>query len=347
MAANVQQYTEMADCATVQITSDIRRWASFLRLSGRMYKYPFQDQVLIHAQRPRATACAEYDVWDRRMRRYVRRGSKGIALLRSRNNKPAVTYIFDLADTGAKQDSAPVLIWQYNDLYADTVTAHLKKVFGVSGNKGVTEQLIRIALQLSDTYWNDNKHAIISAMKDSLMEELDELNIGIRFRNSAAVSIAFVLLSRCGLNMTGYFTREDFQYLNEFNSKSAAAMLGTAVRDCSELVLRQIERAIKAHQNRDRPRKPTQAAFPDLSRPAVTSEQNKEQATTGVEDTQVSSAPVAVSEPVIQPAEKEKAPAEPTAATLPKCPQRIFSSLRPCLFPSRLRIFTLLMTTSA
>lgn len=207
------------------------------------------------------------------MRRYVRRGSKGIALLRSRNNKPSITYIFDLADTGAKQDSAPVEIWQYNDLYAETVTAHLEQIFGVSGSKGITEQLIRIALQLADMYWNDNKHAIISSMKGSLMEELDELNTGIRFRNSAAVSIAFVLLSRCNLEMKGYFEREDFQYLNEFNSKSAAAMLGTAVRDCSEFVLRHIERAIKAQRIGECPHKPAQTAFPDLSRPAITTEQ--------------------------------------------------------------------------
>ena len=230
----------------------------------------------------------------------------------------AVTYIFDLADTGAKQDSAPVLIWQYNDLYAETVTVHLEKVFGVSGNKGITEQLIRIALQLADTYWNDNKHAIISSMKGSLMEELDELNTGIRFRNSAAVSIAFVLLSRCNLEMKGYFEREDFRYLCEFNSKAAAIMLGTAVRDCSELVLRQIERVIKAHQNGECPNKTTILAFPDVSRTeAVTTDQIKEQ---GVEDTQVSSTPVAISEPVISLPEKEKIAAKSTPTTLPKVP---------------------------
>jgi hypothetical protein len=163
MPTKVEQYAEMADSAVVQITSDIQHWAAFLRTSGRMYKYQFSDQLLIHAQRPRATACAEYDVWDKRLHHFIRRGAKGIALLRRRNGQPVLRYVFDVADTGCKQDAAPIYVWQYSDQYQPVVTARLAEVFGVPGDKGIAEQLIRVSLQLATTYWNDHKYEIQSS----------------------------------------------------------------------------------------------------------------------------------------------------------------------------------------
>lgn len=280
MPTKVQQYAEMADCAVVHITSSIQNWIAFLKTSGRMYKYRFDDQLMIHIQRPRATACAEYNVWNKRLHRYVQRGAKGIALLRRRNDKTTLSYVFDVADTGRTRNSAPVYLWEYNEAYQEAVTTRLEEVFGIPGEKGLAEQLIRISLQLADTYWYDNKHTIVNSVEGSLLEELDELNIGIEFCRAAAVSIAFTVLSRCSQKMKGFFEKEDFQYVYDFNSKGAATVLGTAVKECSEMVLRLVEQAIKAERMGERPRKAVKAPeFPQLSKraeapePAETSEE--------------------------------------------------------------------------
>ena len=154
---------------------------------------------MIHAQRPRATACAAYDFWKKRMRRYVRARSVGIALLRSQNGKASLAYVFDISDTGAMSDSVPVRQWKYSDQHREAVAERLAEVFAVPPCASLAEQLIRISVQLADTCWHDHRHNIMCSLGGSLLEELDELNVGIRFTRALTVSTAYLLMVRCGL----------------------------------------------------------------------------------------------------------------------------------------------------
>ena len=269
MPAKAQTYAELAERSVVQITGDLTCWLAFLRTVGCNYKYSFRDLVMIYAQRPEATACADYDFWKYDMRRFVRAGTSGIALLRRQGGKNILTYVFDISDTGAMPNAVPVHLWEYNDdTYGATVAARLTKVFGVPSCRSVPEQLIRVALGLAETCWHDHKYHVMRVLSGSLLEELDEDNLRLRFTRTLAASLSYVLLSRCDLTVTDCFTQEDFQYLGEFNTCLSAAVLGGAVRDCSELVLHQIERAIRAyHRTGPQPEaKPQTPPMPDLSK---------------------------------------------------------------------------------
>lgn len=269
MPAKAQFYVDLAERSVVQITGDLTCWLAFLRTAGRNYKRSFRDQLMIYAQRPEATACADYDFWKDVMRRFVRAGTSGIALLRRQGGKNILTYVFDISDTGAMPNAVPVHLWEYNDdTYGATVAARLTKVFGVPSCRSVPEQLIRVALGLAETYWHDHKYHVMRALSGSLLEELDEDNMRLCFIRTLAASLSYVLLSRCDLTVTDCFTREDFQYLGEFNTCLSAAVLGSAVRDCAELVLQQIEGAIRAyHRTGPQPEaKPQTPPMPDLSK---------------------------------------------------------------------------------
>ena len=151
MSAKTQHYADLADRTVAEITSDAAHWAAFLCTAARNHKYSFEDQVMIHAQRPRATACAAYDFWKKRMRRYVRARSVGIALLRQQNGKASLAYVFDISDTGTTSDSVPVRQWKYSDQHREAVAERLSEVFAAPPCAGLAEQLIRISVQLADT----------------------------------------------------------------------------------------------------------------------------------------------------------------------------------------------------
>ena len=246
MASKLQAYAQMADHAAHQITGSYQEWTAFLSTAGRLYKYPYPEQLLIHAQRPNATACAEYDFWNQRMRRYVRRGATGIAIIDNSGSRPFLRYVFDVADTGGGEETRPKL-WKYREEYQDTVSAALEQRFDVSGND-LVEQFERIAAQLAAEYWDDHQQDILRIVDGSFLEEYDEFNIGAQFRNAAAVSIAYTLMSRCGLEPENYFEHEDFLSIFDFNTQDTITELGTAVSLGSETVLRQIEVTIKKYE---------------------------------------------------------------------------------------------------
>ena len=204
---------------------------------------------MIYTQRPEATACAEWDFWNQRMRRYIRRGSKGIALIDNSRGRPVLRYVFDVADTGRKDKKGlnPNL-WQYREEHQDAVTAALENRFEVSGADGLAEQLEKIAAQLAEEYWTDHQYDILHIVGGSFLEEYDEFNIGAAFRNAAAVSITYTLMSRCGLEPENYFQHEDFLSIFDFNTRNAVTALGMAVSQSSEQVLRQIERTVKQYE---------------------------------------------------------------------------------------------------
>ena len=248
MPSKLDLYAQMADHTAKQITGSFGEWTAFLETAGRLYKYPFHEQLMIFAQKPDATACADYDLWNKQMRRYVRRGTKGIALIDTSGDNPRLKYVFDVSDTGGRENSRRPFLWEYRDEHQDAVTAALEQRYDISGKQGLANQLEQIAFQLVNEYWNDNSHDILGILADSFLEEYDDYNVGVSFKNAATVSTAYTLMSRCGLNPEDYFEHEDFLSVFDFNTRDTIAALGSVISNTSEQVLRHIEITIKNYE---------------------------------------------------------------------------------------------------
>ena len=265
MPSNVQALAQMADRAATQITASHESWTDFLKTAARLYKYPYHELLMIYAQRPDATACAGNEVWNEKMRRYVRRGSRGIALIDASGDRPRIRYVFDVSDTGGRENSRRPYLWQYRPEHEDMVAAALEQAYEVSGEKGLADQLEQIAGQLANEYWQDHQYDILHIVDGSFLEEYDEFNIGAQFRNAASVSITYAVLSRCGLEPDDYFEHEDFLSIFDFNTPNTVAALGTAVSEASERVLRQIEVTVKNYEREHlAERSATHGEQPDL-----------------------------------------------------------------------------------
>ncbi len=247
MPTKADAYRQMADRATESLTEQIKDWSRFLILAGQIYKYNFLDQVMVYTQRPNVTALAEFDVWSRRMGRHIRRGSKGIALLRYRDGRVFLRYVFDVADTERRENGRDPLLWQYREEHGPAVTAWLAECFGVPGGEGLDKQLITLAVRFADEHWHDFKDNIMLSVHDSLIDELDEDNVALRFRNAVTVSLSFLLLARCGFDLDSYFTKEDFACIRDFNTRDMVLALGNAVSESAGVILRQVEYAVKQY----------------------------------------------------------------------------------------------------
>ena len=248
MTSKVQFYSVMASYTATHLTDSWQRWTAFLTTASRLYKYPFHEQLMIFAQRPDATACAEYDLWNDTMRRYVRRGSKGIALVDNSREKPRLRYVFDISDTGLRKNSRHPFLWELRSEHEAAVAQALTERFGAPPENNLAEQLESIAAQLVSEYWVEHKQDILGIVDGSFLEGYDEFNIGVQFRNAATVSITYSLLSRCGLEPEGYFDHEDFLSIFDFNTPEAVAALGTAVSQSNQQVLRQIGITIQNYE---------------------------------------------------------------------------------------------------
>ena len=248
MTSKVQFYSAMASYTATHLTDSWQRWTAFLTTASRLYKYPFHEQLMIFAQRPDATACAEYDLWNDTMRRYVRRGSKGIALVDNSREKPRLRYVFDISDTGLRKNSRHPFLWELRPEHETAVAQALTERFGAPPENNLAEQLESIAAQLVSEYWVEHKRDILDIVDGSFLEGYDEFNIGVQFRNAATVSITYSLLSRCGLEPEGYFDHEDFLSIFDFNTPEAVAALGTAVSQSNQQVLRQIGITIQNYE---------------------------------------------------------------------------------------------------
>ena len=248
MMSNLEFYSAMASYTATHLTDSWQRWTAFLTTASRLYKYPFHEQLMIFAQRPDATACAEYDLWNDTMRRYVRRGSKGIALVDNSREKPRLRYVFDISDTGLRKNSRHPFLWELRPEHEAAVVQALTERFGAPPENNLAEQLESIAAQLVSEYWVEHKRDILDIVDGSFMEGYDEFNIGVQFRNAATVSITYSLLSRCGLEPEGYFDHEDFLSIFDFNTPEAVAALGTAVSQSNQQVLRQIGITIQNYE---------------------------------------------------------------------------------------------------
>ena len=248
MPNKLQAYAEQAERTARQITGSHLAWTAFLTTAARLYKYPYNEQLMIYMQRPEATACAEYDFWNEKMGRYVRRGSTGIALIDATGYKPRLKYVFDVSDTGGKENARRVNLWELKDAHTDSVSAMLERNYGVSGRNGLTEQFEAVASRLASEYWRDHSRDILGIVADSYLEEYDDYNIEVAFKNAAAVSITYSLMSRCGMKPQDYFEHEDFFSIFDFNTPRTVAALGTAVSEINEQVLRQIEVTIRNYE---------------------------------------------------------------------------------------------------
>ena len=239
MPTKAELYAQMAEKVTTQLTGSWQEWAGFLTTASRLYKYPFHEQLMIYAQRPDATACAEYDLWNEKMGRYVRRGSKGIALVDDSGDRPRLRYVFDISDTGTREHSRTPWLWQLEERHLDSVQAMLERTYDVSGDD-LAGQLTEVAGKLAEEYWTEHQQDFFYIVDGSFLEEYDEYNIGVQFKAAATVSITYALMSRCGLEPERYFDHEDFMAIFDFNTPSTIGALGTAVSQINQQVLRQI-----------------------------------------------------------------------------------------------------------
>ena len=248
MASKLQDYTAMAEYEASRLTSSFQQWTAFLTTASRLYKYPFPEQLMIFAQRPDATACADYDLWNKTMRRYVRRGSKGIALIDDSGDRPRLRYVFDVSDTGGRENARRLQLWQYQPEHEAPVTAALEQAYGISGAPGLADQFEKVAAHLANEYWQEHRRDLMDIVDGSFLEEYDDLNIEVAFKSAATVSITFSLMSRCGMEPENYFEHEDFLSIFDFNTPAVVNALGTAVSQSSGQVLRQIGVTIKHYE---------------------------------------------------------------------------------------------------
>ena len=248
----IDDYVQLAAQTTREIAADGETWRSFLQTASTLYKYGFYDQMMIYAQRPDATACASFELWTNTMRRYVRRGAKGIALLDMTGDVPRYHYVFDAADTGMRKDSRSPFVWAVNEENSAVIGTMLEKEYEVSANRGLAGQLEEIAMQKAMDYWQEHQDELRDIVDGSLLMEYDELNLELAFRNTATTSVQYMLFSRCGLAEEHRFEPEDFTTILEWNTPQALTALGTAVSEISEEVLRSIEREAR-NVERSRP----------------------------------------------------------------------------------------------
>ncbi len=244
MPSKTEEYLALAQRTANGLTRYWESWTDYLTTASRLYKYPFADQLMIYAQRPDATACAEFDIWRNRMNRYVRRGSKGIALLDESSGFPRLHYVFDVSDTGVRRNSRDPEVWQYNDDLKQPVSEMLAATYGISGER-VSQQLADVAGKLVADYWDNNGGDIRAIVDGSLLMDYDEAGVEMQFKSAAAISVTYTLLERCGFEPAGWFDKDDFRAIHEFSTPDAVFALGAAVSDMSREVLRQIERTVK------------------------------------------------------------------------------------------------------
>ena len=251
MPSKLQFYSEFAERTARQITGSYRSWTAFLATAARLYKYPYNEQLMIYAQRPNATACAEYDFWKDRMGRYVQRGSTGIALIDTSGYQPRLRYVFDVADTAPRDAARSFTLWEMRAEHEAKVCSMLTEQYDVPQDGGIIAQFERVADKLALEYWTEQKRDICGIVADSFLNGYDEDNIRMAFKTAASTSITYALMARCGFSPDGYFEPEDFMPVFDFNTPAAVSVLGTAVSEISQRVLRQIEITVK-RQERER-----------------------------------------------------------------------------------------------
>ena len=251
MPSKYQKITDLAAQTSVTATSNERRYLDFLRTAANNYKYTYEEQLLIHAQKPEATACAEMAVWNR-LGRWVNRGTRGITLLSEATLPYKLRYVFDISDTNSYYNRE-VRIWRMRPALEAAVEEALVNTYGETGDAATFPEKLMV---LSDALVEDNLSdyaAMLRNAKDgSLLEDLDDDNLNYRLRFLAQNSVAFMVLTRCGMDPSEYLEPGMFAWVGDFNTPESAAVLGNAVSDISEMFLREVERAVRAAEREEK-----------------------------------------------------------------------------------------------
>ncbi len=251
MASKLQIITTMFNDEVGKVTNSFDNWTSFLRTASNNFKYNFYDQLLIYSQRPDATACAEIGFWNEKMNRWVNRGAKGIALFDYSGNNQKLRYVFDVSDTNSFY-GYEVPRWEVKDNYHNEISEALTNAFGDVAEGGLKSVIDDTARNMAE----DNVLDYISTLKDSVygsfLEELDDDNISVVFKNALTSSIGYMMMTRCGINADEYYDREDFEDIFNFNTPSTVIAMGVAVSDIAEMGLREIESTVKNIQKSEK-----------------------------------------------------------------------------------------------
>lgn len=248
MAAKLQYVSELAGQTAREVTKNVDSWKRYLTTASRLYKYPFDEQLLIFAQRPDATACAEMELWNDKMRRWVRAGSKGIALIRQNGNgRPHLEYVFDIADTRPVRGAKTPWIWELREEHQETVLAALERQYGETAGTDFGSRLMELASRAAREIYQEHLDEFSYGVEGSFLEGLDSLNLEVRYRDTLTASVQYALLSRCGLDPSAYLEDGDLRGITEFSTPAVLYQLGGAVSSLSQNLLLEVGRAIKAY----------------------------------------------------------------------------------------------------
>lgn len=246
MAAKYQLITELYRRAGVAVAKNPQAWQGFLSSACRNYKCRFDEQLLIYAQRPDAVAVAKLETWNRQFKRWVNKDSKGIAVFDPKGRRNTLKYYFDVSDTHeGYYGSRPVPIWQMDERYEQAVMERLSDRFGDVESTDLASALMETAKNAVEDNLQDYFSQLKDCTKDSFLEELDDFNIEVIYRRLAANSVAFMLISRCGLDTNEFFDREDFADIVNFNTPATINAIGVATSDIAEMALREISQSIR------------------------------------------------------------------------------------------------------
>ena len=247
MAQKWQAISELAAETSRKVTHSPEEWCRFLTTAARFYKaYDFDDQLLIYAQKPNATACADMPTWNNKMRRWVNAGSTAIALIRKGyGGKPYLDYVHDVADTHPVRGGKDPWLWKLTEENREPVMERLRDTFGIDGSGDLGDLLMETAEKLVQESYGEYLPDLLYEREDSFLEELDDFNVEVLFRNTLRASVQYAVLSRCGLDVSRYLDAEDFREITNFNTTAALACLGTAVSQGSRELLLEIGDTIR------------------------------------------------------------------------------------------------------
>lgn len=247
MAQKWQTISELAADTSRKVTHSPEEWCRFLTTAARFYKaYDFDDQLLIYAQKPDATACADMSTWNNKMRRWVNAGSTAIALIRKGyGGKPYLDYVHDVADTHPVRGGKDPWLWKLTEENREPVMERLRDTFGIDGSGDLGDLLMETAEKLVQESYGEYLPDLLYEREDSFLEELDDFNVEVLFRNTLRASVQYAVLSRCGLDVSRYLDAEDFREITNFNTTAALACLGTAVSQGSRELLLEIGDTIR------------------------------------------------------------------------------------------------------
>ena len=222
------------------------QWIRYLDVASRLYKYPFEDQLLIYAQRPDATACASLEMWNERMFCWVNRGAKGIALIDGESERPKLRYVFDVSDVHkARRIGKDPFIWHLREEHKEVVLAELEHIYGSTNDALPFENRIyEIAERIAEDFYEEAVDEVIEEAANSFLEDLDGDAVAVRFREMLVQSVSYTILKRCGCDMTEFADDLTFDYIHEFNTLRTLSVLGSTTSELCEPVLIRIGRTI-------------------------------------------------------------------------------------------------------